>query len=182
MIQTRKNLPLLESILGERAETIGPQYQSYKNHVYRVLNFCFAFHECRNDDEEKLIVAGCFHDLGIWPGDVVDYLASSIALVQDYLRRRGKSAWSEEISEMIDSHHKVRRARDSQFPLVEVFRKGDWVDATQGLRRFGLPHADVRAVQSALANLGFHRNLLRLTWAEVQTAPLESFAHDEVVR
>ena len=25
--------------------------------------------------------------------------------------------------------HKVRRVRDSRFPLVEVFRKGDWVDA-----------------------------------------------------
>jgi hypothetical protein len=50
----------LEGILAERAEVIGSQFEPYKNHVYRVLNFCFAFHECHGDDEEKLIIAACF--------------------------------------------------------------------------------------------------------------------------
>jgi HD domain len=171
-IKIHEHLPLLESILGERAQVIGSQFEPYKNHVYRVLNFCFAFHEGQGDDQEKLIIAACFHDLGMWPGDIVDYLAPSIALAQDYLLRRGKREWSAEISEMIDLHHRFRRVRNSQFPLVEVFRKGDWVDATQGLRRFGLPRADVKAVQSVFANLGFHKNLMRLAWAEFKRHPL----------
>jgi hypothetical protein len=126
------------------------------------------------------LLQAAFATLAKWPGDVVDYVAPSIGLVQTMLRRRGKSDWSEEISRMIDLDDKVRRVRDSRFQLVEVFRKGDWVDATQGLRRFGLPHADVRAVQSAFANLGFHNNHA-LDLGGVQTAPVESFAHDEVV-
>jgi hypothetical protein len=56
-MQIHKNIPLLESILNERAEVIGAQFEPYKNHVYRVLNFCFAFHECHGDEEEKLTIA-----------------------------------------------------------------------------------------------------------------------------
>ena len=171
-IQIHEHLPLLESILGEHAQAIGSQFEPYKNHVYRVLNFCFAFHQCEGDDQEKLIIAACFHDLGMWPDDIVDYIAPSIALAQGYLSQRGKSHWSAEISEMIDLHHKFRSVRNSQFALVEVFRKGDWVDATQGLRRFGLPGADVKAVQSVFANLGFHNNLMRLAWGEFKRHPL----------
>ena len=166
-----EHLPLVESILNERAQVIGSQFQPYKNHVYRVLNFCFAFHDCHGDEQEKLIIAACFHDLGMWPGDVVDYLAPSILLAQNYLSQRGKSDWSAEISEIIDLHHKFRSVSNSQFPLVEVFRKGDWVDATMGLRRFGLPRSDVKAVQSAFANLGFHNNLIRLAWGEFKRCP-----------
>ncbi len=47
------NIPLLESILGARQSMIGSQYQTYKNHVYRVLNFCFAFHPCREGSEDR---------------------------------------------------------------------------------------------------------------------------------
>jgi len=38
-MKIQKNIPLLESILAERAEVIGAQFEPYKNHVYRVLNF-----------------------------------------------------------------------------------------------------------------------------------------------
>jgi len=103
------HIPLLEAILGERSDAIGSQYEPYKNHVYRVVNFCFALHECQGSDEEKILVAGCFHDLGIWPNDTVDYLAPSISLAQAYLAQQNKSDWSEEISEMIELHHKIRR-------------------------------------------------------------------------
>jgi hypothetical protein len=56
--------------------------------------------------------------------------------------------------------------------LVEVFRKGDWVDATKGLRRFGLPKSLVVEVQSAFPNLGFHNNLVRIAMKEFWKRPL----------
>lgn len=36
-------IPLLERLLGEWRGTIGPHYEPYKNHVYRVVHFCFPF-------------------------------------------------------------------------------------------------------------------------------------------
>jgi hypothetical protein len=108
----------------------------------------------------------------MWPGDVVDYLEPSIALAQEYLQRSGQAGWTDEISEMINLHHKFRSAADSRFPLVEVFRKGDWVDATQGVRRFTLSRAAVKSVQVAFPNLGFHNNLVRLAWGQFLRHPL----------
>lgn len=168
-------LPLVETILQKRAPWIGPLFPAYKNHVYRVLHFSFAFHDCQGDDRQKLIIAGCFHDLGIWlgrwPHFEFDYLAPSIALARDYLAEQGQESWSQEIAEMIEMHHKLRRVAPCASPLVEAFRKADWVDATLGLRRFGLPRADVHQVQSAFASLGFHAFLARLAWAEFKRRP-----------
>jgi hypothetical protein len=134
-----EHIPLLEGILEEWHGTIGSQYEPYKNHVYRVVHFCFALHQCTQDDREKFIIAGCFHDLGIWPGDIVDYLAPSIELAKKYLKENGKEEWSTEIELMIDLHHKITKVKNCEHQSVEVFRKGDWVDVSLGMRSFDLP-------------------------------------------
>jgi hypothetical protein len=167
------HIPLLESILGEWKSAIGSQYEPYKNHVYRVLNFCFIFHQCQDNDREKLIIAGCFHDLGIWPNDTVDYLPPSIELAKTYLKNQGKEEWTTEITRMIDLHHKFTPVPKSESRLVEVFRRGDWVDVTQGLRSFGLPKVYIQEVLKTFPNLGFHDNLLRLTKEEFKRNPLK---------
>jgi hypothetical protein len=171
-MQVEIHVPLVEQILGARSQVIGSQYLPYKNHVYRVINFCFAFRDCEQVEREKLMIAACFHDLGIWPDDTVDYLAPSIALAQQYLHQTNRTEWIEEITLMIDLHHKFRAVADRRYPLVEVFRKGDWVDASLGLRRFGLSRADVRAVQATFPNLGFHKNLMRLGFKQLLSHPL----------
>jgi len=162
-----ENLPLLEEILNEWKETIGSQYEPYKNHVYRVVNFCFALHESTPDDKKKLIIAGCFHDLGIWPDDIVDYLSPSIELAKTYLKENNKEQWLTEIELMIDLHHKCRQVNNCEYLLVEVFRKGDWIDVSKGLRSFGLPKKSIQQVLKAFPNLGFHTNLMKLGTAEL---------------
>jgi len=47
---------------------------------------------------------------------------------------------------MIDLHHRFRTCKNADYPLVEVFRKGDWVDASMGWRRFGLSRKLVKEV------------------------------------
>ncbi len=157
-----ESIPLLDEILDEHRDFIGSQFQPYRNHVYRVVNYCFEFHDCLGDDEEKIVIAGCFHDLGIWPHNDFDYLAPSIELSNQYLSTQGKQAWTDEIAQMIDLHHRFRAVDNGNSPLVEVFRKGDWVDASLGFRKFGLDRSTIRRVSQAFPNLGFHRNLLRL--------------------
>ena len=171
-MEVEERISLLESILHEWRGTIGSQYEPYKNHVYRVVNFCFALHQCKQDDKEKIIIAGCFHDLGIWPNDTVDYLAPSIESAKMYLKDIGKEQWSTEIELMIDLHHKFKRVNIYEYPLVEVFREGDWVDVSMGIRSFGLPRSYVRSVLNKFPNLGFHKNLIRLTKEEFKRHPL----------
>ena len=166
-----KHIDLVEEIIGNHESVMGDQMQPYKNHVYRVLNFCLMFHDPSPEESDKLAIAAAFHDLGMWPGDEIDYLAPSNKLAEEYLQRTGRDEWIEEISMMISYHHRFRKCPDSFPPLVEVLRKGDWVDASMGVRRFGLPKSEVGRVQNEIENLGFHKNLVRIAKKEFPHRP-----------
>jgi hypothetical protein len=61
---------------------------------------------------------------------------------------------------MIDRHHSLRKFFGND--RVEAFRKGDLVDFSLGLIRFGLPHAFVSEVKAAFPNAGFHKHLIKV--------------------
>jgi len=153
---------LLEEILATWKNEIGADYAGYKNHVYRMINFCFALHDCNQAAREKIIIAGCFHDLGIWTSHTFAYLPPSVALAKVYLHQNQLEQWTPEIELMIDMHHKVRKYQDVRYPLVEVFRQGDLVDFSLGIVKCGLPKAFIKSVQTRFPNAGFHQRLVQL--------------------
>ena len=168
------NIPLLEEILADYKDVIGGDFQSYKNHVYRVVNFCFLLKPDIDDEQKKrIVIAACFHDLGIWTNDTFDYLQPSIVLAKEYLKQRNLEQWSVEIELMIDLHHKFRKAEDDAHPLVELFRKADWVDVSLGIVKFNLSKDDIRDVKDIFPNAGFHTRLIQLTIREFYRNPLK---------
>jgi hypothetical protein len=154
-----ENIPLLEHILSEWKGVIGKEYQGYRNHAYRMIYYCLALHECTDEEREKIIIAGAFHDIGIWIEDTVDYIPPSLPPAMDYLKARKLEAWSTEIGLMITEHHKIREYKDTAYPLVEVFRKGDLVDFSFGLFKFGIPKFYISQVNASFHNADFHKNL-----------------------
>lgn len=174
----QKTIPLIEEILGAYREQIGVDYQGYKNHVYRMVHFCFWLCEqdegviLDDDNRQKILTAACFHDLGIWPEGTVDYLPPSIALLDHYLEQKGLQDWSEEITLMIDLHHKLRKVRNLKYPLVELFRRADMVDFLLGTVKWGVPENYIREVKAAFPNAGFHKRLGQLAWKQLLKHPL----------
>lgn len=158
-IQSR--IPLLEELLGPWQATIGEDYSGYRNHVYRMLHYCRALGPCDPQQWEKLIIAGAFHDIGLWTGNTLDYLPPSIEVAQTYLEDNHGEAWIPEVTRMIDEHHKLSAYKDDRYPLVERFRQADLVDFSRGLCRCGLSRELITEVQRAFPNAGFHRMLAR---------------------
>jgi hypothetical protein len=169
-VKIEAQIPLLEEILNDRQAALGDEFLGYKNHVYRMVNFCFAQSEFSAEERDKLIIAGCFHDLGIWTGTTFDYLPPSIAAAKEHLTENGLERWIPEIELMIDQHHKLREYPDN--PLVEIFRKGDLVDFSLGLVKSGLPGAFVKSVKKQFPNAGFHKGLVKLAGRWVCRHPL----------
>ena len=165
-------IPLLEEILDKWKDELGNDYLGYKNHVYRMIHFCFALHNCNNEEREEIIIAGCFHDLGIWANGTVDYLPPSIALAKEYLKQNSLEQWIPEIELMIDMHHKLRKHQDDRSPLVEVFRKGDLVDFSLGVVQWGLPKTYIKSVKDQFPNAGFHKRLAQLAGGWFSKHPL----------
>lgn len=168
-----QRLLLIEQILDEWKSALGKDFPAYLNHVYRVVLFGHGLLNCNEEEREKLIIAGCFHDLGIWTHGTFDYLSPSISLARKYLEQRSLERWAPEIELMIEMHHKIRRFRDDRFPLVEVFRKADWIDVSLGLLRFGLPGSFVADVRRRFPNAGFHRRLVQLARRRLAAHPLD---------
>jgi hypothetical protein len=166
-MQIEPHIPLLDEILSRWRSEIGRDYPGYRNHVYRMVHFCFALHRCTEEERRRVIIAGCFHDLGIWSDRTFDYLAPSVARARDYLRGNGLEHWSPEIALMIDGHHKLRPYKDARVPLVEAFRKADLVDVSLGLVTCGIRRHDIRKVKAQFPGAGFHWKLVKLVggWA-----------------
>jgi len=156
MIET--DIPLIDEILSAHKNELGKDLAGYRNHVYRMVNLCLVHAEFDTDQREKIVIAGSFHDLGIWTADTFDYLSLSVDLAMEYLDRKGLNEWRREISEMIDLHHRLRHNSE---PLAEIFRRGDLVDLSLGIIKCGVSTDLVRAVKREFPNAGFHKQLVR---------------------
>lgn len=73
-MKIEERIPLVEEIFSSRKEMLKGAYQGYRNHVYRMIHFCFALRSCNDEEREKVIIAGVFHDIGIWTEDTFDYI------------------------------------------------------------------------------------------------------------
>ena len=75
-----ERLDPLDRVLETHAVELGGDFTAYRNHAYRVVNFCCALAPCADTSLEKVALAAAFHDLGIWTAHTFDYLAPSIRL------------------------------------------------------------------------------------------------------
>lgn len=165
-------IAIVDQVLASHADALGRHGVPYRNHVYRVINLCAAQASLASDQLEKVAIAAVFHDLGIWTDQTFDYLAPSARLANAYLCRNGQRAWTAEIERMILQHHKLSPSPIQADPLVEYFRRADWIDISFGYRRFGVSAETVRQVLARWPNAGFHRYLLHLALRRLLTHPL----------
>lgn len=142
--------PLVEQILVEHRDRAGEDdagWAGYRGHIYRVLNFARALTPESPDRDDKLAIAGAFHDLEAFVS--LDYLAPSIRAQDDWLRATGREGWSDELAVIVAEHHRPTPYRGAHATLAEAFRKADLVDVSQGLIHPGIPRAYVKAVRRA---------------------------------
>ncbi len=137
-----------------------------------MINFSFALHDFKLEEQKKIIIAGCFHDIGIWTAETFDYLPPSVALAKEYLKQNNFEQWIPEIEMMIDQHHKLRKYTDESRPTIEMFRQGDLVDFSLGIVKCGLPNAYIKSIKARFPNAGFHKRLVKLAGRWICRHPL----------
>jgi len=169
---TTANQAHIDGILSQWREIIGEDYQGYRNHVVRMASCCLMLHPCTPEEQQKIEIAACFHDIGLWTENTMDYLPPSVPPAVAYLEEQKLNHWANEIIRMILDHHKLTPVKSSDSPLVELFRKGDLVDFSLGTVTFGLPRASICQLKAGLPNAGFHRMLLKRSLRWVVKHPL----------
>ncbi len=169
---TLSTFGLVDHILGEYAQALGPDLPAYRNHVTRVLHFVFAIAPPLQSAPLPILIAGAFHDLGIWTAHTFDYLDPSTQLAHDYLKVHGLEMLWPEVDLIIGQHHKLRTYTGPCEASVEAFRRADLVDLSLGLIRAGLNPAFIQAVRAQFPNAHFHARLVAFTGRQLLRTPL----------
>lgn len=154
-------IPLIEQILTPWQSKLGTEYLGYRNHVYRMVHCCLALAECDDIAQQKIFIAACFHDIGIWVAETLDYLPPSLPPAKQWLEDHDLAHWYEEIALMITEHHKLSPYKGPHQRLVELFRRADLVDFSWGIVRAGISKRELAELKRAFPNAGFHAMLAR---------------------
>jgi len=155
---------IIEEVLEKFKSSIGKYFESYRNHVYRVVNFCILNmrQHCNIDSDtiEKIAIASVYHDLGIWTSNTWDYLQPSIKMAKDYLSLRNKILWIDEISLMIDMHHKIKPYKGPNRLMVESFRRADLMDIP-GRSTFGISPNHIQSINEHFSDKSFKKYIYK---------------------
>lgn len=155
----------LEKHLDVHRDALGEEYGPYRNHCLRVLSYTKHFlsdeGEPLSGEQEELVVAAlAYHDIGLWTDGTLSYLEPSAARARGDLAGAFSAAQLDTIQRIMDNHHKLTPYSGPDRALVDAVRRGDWVDATKGVVHHGMSKANIRAVEMAIPNEGFHDILL----------------------
>ena len=152
----------LDAIFAPYVDMIGRDYPGYRNHVERTVTYAMHFLEGDPAAEPVVETAMAYHDIGLWTDHALAYLEPSEAVA---LADNAKHGWGFDpdlLQGIIHWHHKVFPYRGPHAEIIEACRRADWIDASQGWLRKGMPRRSIREVEHAFPNLGFHATLLRL--------------------
>jgi hypothetical protein len=165
------DIAVVDQVLGTHAGALGGDLVAYRNHVYRVVNLCVRLASATGEELHRIAIAAVFHDLGIWTAGTFDYLRPSVALAKAYLLRSSAVDLVPEVEAMILEHHKISPYRGASQPLVEAFRKADWIDVSRGFLIFGIPRRFVAELYAKWPSAGFHRRLVQLSLSRFRSNP-----------
>lgn len=164
---------LITELLKPYQSTIGKHYLPYKNHVHRVVNLALALHnKPTEEDKMKIAIAGVFHDIGLWTAKTFNYLNPSIEEAIKYLLSSGRDHWIEEVSLIINMHHKLSSYKGPFRQNVESFRRADLADVSKGLFRFGLSKEMLKENFKMFPMAGFMKILVGMFFSNLFKHPL----------
>jgi len=161
-IVIKTSRPRLDAIFAPYVDTIGRDYPGYRNHVERTVTYAMHFLEGDPAAEPVVETAMAYHDIGLWTDRALAYLEPSEAVA---LADNAKHGWGFDpdlLRGIIHWHHKVFPYRGPHAEIIEACRRADWIDASLGWVRKGMPRRSIREVEHAFPNLGFHAALVRL--------------------
>ena len=154
--------PVVEAHLQRYVDTIGPDYEAYRGHVYRVLSYSLHFLSEEEGQQYRKVIAAAlvYHDIGLWTDGTLAYLEPSRDQAEADLGSEFTAAELQLIGDIIYWHHKVTPFEGEYANVVNAVRKADWIDATRGLVPYGMPRVHIKDCVASLPYNGFHDVLM----------------------
>jgi hypothetical protein len=100
-----------------------------------------------------------FHDIGLWTDHTLSYLEPSSLRAKATFGDIFNDDELELLFNLIYYHHKFTAFEGPHADIVNAFLKADWIDATSGAIRRGMPKSHVKKVKAALPDDDFQKVL-----------------------
>jgi len=152
----------LDLYLSEYKSLIGDDFAGYRGHLYRVLNYTLYFLNYDETNRDIIEFALVHHDIGLWSDQELAYLEPSIERAKQMNADKKLGYDDNLVFDLIFNHHKVTSYKKKNAPLVNAFRKADWIDATKGRITKGMPLEFIHCVNGKIPANGFYDTLDRL--------------------
>jgi predicted hydrolase (HD superfamily) len=159
LVRTESEAAALAGLREITGQTGGPM----ERHGLRVFLIADRLATARREevDREVLLVAGLLHDVGLYDeashGGV--YVKEGAEFTAELLRKQG---WDEDrirlCFDAIERHHELRSQWD-RGAEVELIRRADLVDVSNGLVRFGLGREWIRDLFKSVSREGTYRTI-----------------------
>jgi hypothetical protein len=159
LVRTDSETAAVAALRDAAGETGGPM----ERHGLRVFLIADRLATAREltVDREVLLIAGLLHDVGLYDaashGGV--YVKEGAEFTAELLSRQG---WDEErirlCFDAIERHHELRTQWD-RGAEVELIRRADLVDISDGLVRFGLSREWIRDLFKSVSREGTYRTI-----------------------
>ncbi|KAJ8909066.1 hypothetical protein NDN08_005763 [Rhodosorus marinus] len=158
----------LDEHLKSFEESLGGDFDGYRNHCLRVLTYAVHFlKEGSGFDASEVSIALpvlgaalAYHDIGLWADGELYYIEESAERAKEALQDKFSVQQISTIHNIIMEHHKITPWHGEDEALVNAVRKADWVDATMGFVRYGMPTGNIATTRNALEESSFHETLM----------------------
>jgi HD domain len=173
LAHTDSEVAALEKLREVTAESGGPM----ERHGLRVFLIADRIATARGleVDREVLLIAGLLHDVGLYDeaSHGGAYVLDGAEFTADLLHTRG---WEEDrirlCFDAIERHHETRSQWD-RGAEVELIRRADLVDLTDGLVRFGLTREWIRDLFKSVPRDGTYATIGREVAKQLLHHPLK---------
>lgn len=155
----RASLAELRRLAGE----LGGPLERHSVRVY-LLSLELAELYSLRVDREVLLCGALLHDVGLLPGAATadSYVRDGRRVAEEVLAPKGwVSARLRLVGDLIENHHRLR-LQLHRGAEVELVRRADQIELSEGLRRFHLSRRTVSGIHRRVDGQGFRRQLLQL--------------------
>jgi hypothetical protein len=146
-----------------------------EGHGVRLFRFVEMLAAARGTqiDREVVLIAALLHDIGLYEGASSGgvYVTDGAEFTQRLLEPYG---WDEErlrlCFDAIEKHHELR-SQWEKGEEVELVRRADLIEVTNGAVVYGLPRKQVREVMRAVPRKGFYPAIAKLVGKVIKERP-----------
>lgn len=155
--------PLLDTILNFWHKDLGDNYEPYKNHCLRVINYAFFQLKPNEEMKQKIIFTTAFHQLSLFINqkeNINDYHKSSAHLFESFYDNFNYYH-SDAVLNAILKHNTIQPKFYNDFCFEAVFWNCYFTDLSYGTFNSHIPKDFIKKVKECIPNKKYHNLILR---------------------